>query len=131
MIAGGLTSTEAAALYDRAASDFAGSAYTTRRQVAIERMMLGKAAFLCKDAYYNNWGINACMFAMEQDLGYCWGKFQNLAQYIMWRHARGRDHNLDLAHHLSRLVPLNPAAERDMAVALTYVASLKQKAPSP
>lgn len=131
MIAGGLTFTEAAALYDRAAVDFAGSAYTNRRQVAIERMMLGKAAFLCKDAYYNNWGINACMCAMEQDLGFGWGTFPNLAQYLIWRHAQGRDRNLDLVHHLSRLVPLNAAAERDMAVALTYVASLKQKAPTP
>lgn len=129
---GGLTIREAAAIYDDAAAwNNVRSAFTERRQTAINRLMEGKAAFLCLDDYNNQWGVAATVFAMGGDP---WGvgKFENLTAYLVWRRSEGRDDpQSDLAKKLSRLHPLNPAAERDMAVALTYVASLKQKAPTP
>lgn len=130
MIAGGLTLREAAAIYDdEAAFHNIRSAFTARRQTAIERLMRGEAAFLCLDDYSNQWGVAATVFAMGGDP---WGVgvFLNLTAYLVWRRSEGKDDpDGNLEKKLSRLHPLNPAAERDMAVALTYVASLKQKAP--
>lgn len=132
MTPGALTIREAAAIYDNeAAFNSVRSAFTARRQTAIERLMAGKAAFLCLDDYSNQWGVAATVFAMGGDP---WGvgTFDNLTAYLVWRRSQGKDDPRDdLARKLSRLHPLNPAAERDMAVALTYVASLKQKAPTP
>lgn len=108
-----MTREEATAIYDNAAANMPPR-LNSRRSLAIKRLIEGKAAWLCLDDYSNHWAVNTVCHAMGEDMGYGWGTFPSLPAFVLWEHQEKRIVGNTLLKRLTRIKPLNGAAEAEL-----------------